>query len=141
MIEFQSRDNMMEKVAATCLENPIWEPVGCIPWVAKSHIRLSHFITTFCMHWEQKWQPPLQQFLSWRTRMWSLVGCCLWASHRVGHHCSYLVAVDNTWLFQNHIMLFGAGLHLLCHLLGLSCPYVAILPWVSGFTCITTRHD
>ena len=44
------------------------------------------------MHWRRKWQPT-PVFLPGESQgRGSLVGCCLWGSHRVGHDWSDLAA-------------------------------------------------
>jgi len=45
-----------------------------------------------CMHWRRKWQPT-PVFLPGESQgRGSLMGCCLWGSHRVGHNWSDLAA-------------------------------------------------
>ena len=52
---------------------------------------LSDFTFTFT-RWGKKWQPT-PVFLPWESQgQESLVGCCLWWSHRVGHDWSNLAA-------------------------------------------------
>ena len=70
-----------------------------IPWMEEpgglqsmgSHWATSLSLSTF-MHWRRKWQPT-PAFLPGESQgWWSLVGCCLWGSHRVGHDWSDLAA-------------------------------------------------
>ena len=79
-----------------------------IPWAEKpgrlqpmGSLRVGHnwatslSLFTF-MHWRRKWQPT-PVFLPGESQgQGSLVGCCLWGSHRVGHDWSNLAAAART---------------------------------------------
>ena len=81
------------------------------PWRLQSmeSLRVGHdwatslLLFTF-MHWRRKWQPT-PVFLPGESQGWgSLVGCCLWGSHRVGDDWSNLAAeartITSSWSFS-----------------------------------------
>ena len=88
-----------EKAMAPHSSTPAWKipwmekPEGCSPWghwVAHDWTT-SLSLFTF-MHWRRKWQPT-PVFLPGESQgQESLVGFCLWGSHRVRHDWSDLTA-------------------------------------------------
>ena len=61
--------------------------------VTKSQTWLSDFTFTFHFHILEKEMATHSMFLPGESQGWrSLVGCCLWGSHRVGHDWSDLAA-------------------------------------------------
>ena len=79
----------------SCLENPWTEEPGRLQSMGSRRVRpdwaTSLSLFTF-MHWRRKWQPT-PVFLGEFQGQRSLMGCCRWGSHRVGHDWSDLAAI------------------------------------------------
>ena len=93
-----------EKAMAPHSNTLAWQ----IPWTEEpgrlqsmGSLRVGHDWTTSLslftfMHWRRKWQPTPVFLPGESQARWSLVGCCLWGRHRVGHNWSDLAAAAST---------------------------------------------
>ena len=100
LIGYVAASHHREKAMAPHSSTLAWR----IPWMEEpsglqsmGSQRVGHDWTTSlslftCMHWRRKWQPT-PVFLPGESQgRGSLVGCCLWGQHRVGHDWSDLAA-------------------------------------------------